>query len=147
MSNHQVLSVPTTCSPPPPPCVAAYQDDRLLTVLGMLRESGKKVFLATNSLWDYTHVVMNFLLAGATGRAMSLSWLSHFDVVITGCGKPAFFSSKQPLFEVDTATGAPQLHRRPSCLRKATWHPATDMPCAHIHTIYHTCTMSTCSSC
>ena len=33
-------------------------------------------------------------------------WLDYFDVVITGCGKPAFFEVKKPLFEVDTATGA-----------------------------------------
>ena len=33
-------------------------------------------------------------------------WLDYFDVVITGCGKPAFFEVKKPLFEVDTKTGA-----------------------------------------
>ena len=33
-------------------------------------------------------------------------WLDYFDVVITGCGKPAFFEVKKPLFEVDTTTGA-----------------------------------------
>ena len=27
-------------------------------------------------------------------------------MVITGCGKPAFFEVKKPLFEVDTKTGA-----------------------------------------
>jgi hypothetical protein len=27
----------------------------------MLKRSGRKLFLATNSLWDYTHVVMNYL--------------------------------------------------------------------------------------
>ena len=33
-------------------------------------------------------------------------WLDYFDVVVTGCGKPAFFEVKKPIFEVDTATGA-----------------------------------------
>ena len=42
-----------------------HEDPRLAPTLESLRASGRKVFLATNSLWDYTHVVMNFLLCGA----------------------------------------------------------------------------------
>ena len=42
-----------------------HEDPRLAPMLESLRVSGRKVFLATNSLWDYTHVVMNFLLCGA----------------------------------------------------------------------------------
>lgn len=41
----------------------------------LYRKVGRKVFLATNSLWDYTNVVMNFLVDGATGSATSLDWL------------------------------------------------------------------------
>lgn len=37
-------------------------------VLRSLRASGKLVFLATNSLWDYTNVVMNHLLLGRAGE-------------------------------------------------------------------------------
>ena len=43
-----------------------HADPRLGPMLQMLRASGRKVFLATNSLWDYTNVVMNFLLLGTT---------------------------------------------------------------------------------
>ncbi len=60
------------------------QDPRLPKLLESLRASGRKLFLATNSLWDYTHVVMNFLISGRTGHARNLDWLEHFDVVITG---------------------------------------------------------------
>ena len=42
------------------------------------------MFLATNSLWDYTSVVMNFLLSKRTGQARNTDWLKYFDVVITG---------------------------------------------------------------
>ncbi len=35
----------------------------------------------TNSLWDYTHVVMNFLCEGRTGAAKNLDWIKRFDVV------------------------------------------------------------------
>ena len=60
------------------------QDPRLPQLLEALRASGRKLFLATNSLWDYTHVVMNFLLAGRTGSQRNMDWLEYFDAVITG---------------------------------------------------------------
>ena len=60
------------------------QDPRLPKLLEALRASGRKLFLATNSLWDYTHVVMNFLLSGRTGARKNMDWLEYFDAVITG---------------------------------------------------------------
>lgn len=87
------------------PAKYVHVDPRLESTLAMLRASGRKVFLATNSLWDYTHVVMNYLLGGKVGAAKNDEWLQHFDVVLTGCGKPAFFSQSRPLFEVHTPSG------------------------------------------
>ncbi|RMZ54397.1 hypothetical protein APUTEX25_001973 [Auxenochlorella protothecoides] len=82
-----------------------HADPSLGPVLGALRASGKRVFLATNSLWDYTHVVMNYLVEGRVGAARSTSWLSRFDVVVTGCGKPRFFAERKDLFEVHPPSG------------------------------------------
>ena len=48
---------------------------------------------------------MNFLLQDLHGDDKNEEWLNHFDVVITGCGKPAFFSTARPLYEVHTPTG------------------------------------------
>lgn len=45
-------------------------------------------------------------MTGRVGADKNDDWLSYFDVVFTGCGKPAFFTSKQPLFAVDPKTGA-----------------------------------------
>jgi len=87
------------------PSTYIHEDRRLAPLLDILRASGRRLFLATNSLWDYTHVVMNYLLSGKTGSAKDGDWLSYFDVVVTGCGKPAFFTEKRPLFEVDPETG------------------------------------------
>lgn len=83
-----------------------YSDDGLPELLTMLRESGRKVFIVTNSLWDYTNVVMNYILHGRQGAEKNLEWMEYFDVVVTGSGKPAFFFdvSKQ-MFEVDPETG------------------------------------------
>lgn len=38
------------------------QDPHLVSMLQMYKRSGRKLFLATNSLWDYTNVVMNYLV-------------------------------------------------------------------------------------
>lgn len=56
------------------------------TLLESYRASGRKLFVATNSLWDYTNVAMNFLLSGKTGSDIDLEWLRYFDVVMTGTG-------------------------------------------------------------
>ncbi|GLJ29468.1 hypothetical protein SUGI_0580880 [Cryptomeria japonica] len=87
-----------------------YEDRMILPMLKMLRNSGCMTFLVTNSLWDYTHVVMNYLCGkcgvnGTTPR--DDEWLDYFDVVITGSAKPSFFmdGNNSPLFEVDIRTG------------------------------------------
>ncbi|KAK9829767.1 hypothetical protein WJX72_007769 [[Myrmecia] bisecta] len=87
------------------PAKYIHEDLRLAGLLETLRQSGRKLFVATNSLWDYTNVVMNYLLCGRVGNDRNLDWLEHFDVVITGCGKPAFFTGRKPIFEVQTSTG------------------------------------------
>eukprot|EP00803_Ostreobium_quekettii_P001635 evm.model.scf_402.8 EVM.evm.TU.scf_402.8 scf_402:69587-73325(-) len=87
------------------PAKYIHSDDCLVDVLNTLRLNGKKTFLATNSLWDYTNVVMNFLLSNRKGSEKNLDWLQYFDAVMTGCAKPAFFSASKPLFVVDPHTG------------------------------------------
>ena len=61
-----------------------YYDDTLVPMLKNLRKSGKKLFVVTNSLWDYTNVVMNYLIGGKIGAEKDYDWLHHFDVVVTG---------------------------------------------------------------
>ncbi|XP_024525082.1 5'-nucleotidase domain-containing protein 4 [Selaginella moellendorffii] len=86
-----------------------HEDPLLVPMFKMLRDSGRMTFLVTNSLWDYTHVVMNYLCGktGNEGVPRDDEWLSYFDLVITGSAKPAFFadSNRAPLFEVDIETG------------------------------------------
>ncbi len=66
------------------PAKYIHEDTRLIGIMDMYRAAGKKLFVATNSLWDYTHVVMNFLLTGRVGSDRNEDWLEYFDVVITG---------------------------------------------------------------
>ena len=85
--------------------LAAYivKDEQLGETLHKLRSSGKKLFLLTNSLWDYTDAVMRFLLDGE--RNAYPSWRNYFDIVIVGGAKPAFFNEQRPFLKVDIVTG------------------------------------------
>ena len=55
------------------------KDERLAETLHKLRSSGKKLFLLTNSYFDYSNEVMSFLLDGE--RSAYPSWRHYFDVL------------------------------------------------------------------
>ncbi|EFN56183.1 hypothetical protein CHLNCDRAFT_30799 [Chlorella variabilis] len=82
-----------------------HDDPGLVPLLEMLRQSGKQIFVATNSMWDYTHVVMNWVISRRKGAERSEDWLKLFDAVVVGCGKPRYFTERSNLFEVHTGTG------------------------------------------
>ena len=85
-------------------------DDDLVPMLENYRLCGKKVFLLSNSLFDYTNVVMNFLTKSDID---SRSWLDLFDVVVVGAGKPAFLSPdarQREMLRVDVADNFGTLH-------------------------------------
>lgn len=75
------------------------RDDALAETLHKFRSSGKRLFLLTNSAWDYTSQVMSYLLDGAL--AAYPSWRSYFDVVVVSAGKPEFFTEEHPFIELD----------------------------------------------
>jgi HAD superfamily 5'-nucleotidase-like hydrolase len=86
--------------------LAAYivRDEALAETLHKLRSSGKRLFLLTNSAWDYTSTVMSYLLDGAL--AAYPNWKSYFDIVVVSAAKPEFFTADHPFIELDQA-GAP----------------------------------------
>ncbi|KAG6401012.1 hypothetical protein SASPL_137857 [Salvia splendens] len=86
------------------------EDSSIVPMLKMLRDSGRATFLVTNSLWDYTNIVMNFLCGPRSAddcSVLNFDWLQYFDVVITGSAKPSFFhdENRASLFEVDPESG------------------------------------------
>ncbi|CAN7129173.1 hypothetical protein BRARA_G02234 [Brassica rapa] len=86
------------------------EDTTIVPLIKMIRDSGRSTFLVTNSLWDYTNIVMNFLCGGRTvhgPHTCNFDWLQYFDVVITGSAKPGFFheESRANLFEVEPKSG------------------------------------------
>src|SRR5580765_946388 len=84
------------------------KDPLLGETLHKFRSSGKKLFLLTNSLFDYTDVVMKYLLDGE--RKAYPSWRNYFDIVVVGGAKPAFFNELRPFVQIDPTTGAPTAH-------------------------------------
>ncbi|HUE39415.1 MAG TPA: HAD-IG family 5'-nucleotidase [Candidatus Binatia bacterium] len=79
------------------------KDPLLGETLHKFRSSGKKLFVLTNSLWDYTDVVMRYLLDGE--RKAYPSWRNYFDIVIVGGAKPAFFNDMRPFIQIDPVDG------------------------------------------
>ena len=84
------------------------KDPLLGETLHKFRSSGKKLFLLTNSLYDYTQVVMSYLLDGE--RKAYPSWRNYFDIVIVGGAKPAFFNELRPFVQIDPDTNQPVMN-------------------------------------
>jgi len=79
-----------------------HVDPKLVPMLERLRRSGRKMFLLTNSLWDYTDVVMSFLYNAAGAGRDGRDWKEMFDVIICGSCKPGFLIDKRlSLYRVD----------------------------------------------
>lgn len=82
------------------------EDPDLPIALHHFRAPGRRLFLLTNSLYDYTDMVMRHLL---DGRLPSYpSWRDYFDFVIAGGAKPGFFSGSAPFIALDPGTGEQQ---------------------------------------
>jgi 5'-nucleotidase len=77
------------------------RDPDLARSLHQLRSAGKKLFVLTNSLHDYTEVVMRYLLGDALPSYPD--WTTYFDWMVVGSAKPGFFTETTPFQELDRA--------------------------------------------
>ncbi|XP_037813834.1 cytosolic purine 5'-nucleotidase isoform X1 [Lucilia sericata] len=85
------------------------KDPRLPMVLARIRESGAKVFLLTNSDYNFTNKIMNYIFDfphGAKPEEPHRDWKTYFDVIVVDARKPLFFGEGTILRQVDTETGA-----------------------------------------
>jgi 5'-nucleotidase len=74
------------------------KDPRLPLLFNRMHENGAKVFLLTNSGYEYTKEIMSYMLNDpANGR----DWRSFFDYVVVDAQKPLFFAEGSSLKEVD----------------------------------------------
>uniref|UniRef100_A0AAX7VSH3 5'-nucleotidase, cytosolic II, like 1 n=1 Tax=Astatotilapia calliptera TaxID=8154 RepID=A0AAX7VSH3_ASTCA len=81
------------------------RDPNLPVLLTRIKEVAK-VFLATNSDYYYTEVIMTYLLeSNVKPGSPRKSWRSYFDLVVVDTKKPLFFAEGTVLRQVDTNTG------------------------------------------
>ncbi|CAB9531502.1 Cytosolic purine 5'-nucleotidase [Seminavis robusta] len=87
-------------------------DKGLIPMLQRYRQAGVKVFILTNSLWEYTSTAMNYLYHGKKVDDETLArneWLELFDLAIVGSCKPAYMLDPYlNLFRVNPADGTLQ---------------------------------------
>ncbi|KAL5021030.1 hypothetical protein ScPMuIL_000185 [Solemya velum] len=83
------------------------KDEKLGTLLDRMRAHGAKVFLATNSDYNYTNKIMTYMLNEDT-EAMDggRDWTTYFDYIVVDARKPLFFGEGTILRQVDRVTGA-----------------------------------------
>lgn len=81
-----------------------YRDPHLTLALDKWIESGKKLFVLTNSEYYYTEKVMSYLLDDSDNLAYK-SWRDYFEIILVNGRKPVFFKEKNPFFLVDEDTG------------------------------------------
>ena len=76
------------------------RDPDLPAALRVLRDEGKRLFLLTNSEYEYTDGILSFLLDGHF--ADTPGWVDYFDEVVVQARKPAFFDGGGDGHEVVT---------------------------------------------
>ncbi|XP_061554919.1 5'-nucleotidase, cytosolic II, like 1 isoform X1 [Phycodurus eques] len=75
------------------------QDPNIIVLLSRIKKVAK-IFLATNSDYNYTMAIMTHLLEND-----AKSWRSFFDLIVVDTKKPLFFAGGTLLRQVDTNTG------------------------------------------
>ena len=65
--------------------------------------AGKKLVLITNSEWSYTRSIMQYAFDQLLPEGMT--WRDLFDLIIVSARKPAFFTTRSPIFRVATEEG------------------------------------------
>uniref|UniRef100_A0A8C5GXC1 Cytosolic purine 5'-nucleotidase-like n=1 Tax=Gouania willdenowi TaxID=441366 RepID=A0A8C5GXC1_GOUWI len=80
------------------------KDPNLPLLLSRIREVAK-VFLATNSDFNYTEVIFFSIVSLLKPGAPKTPWRTFFDLVVVDTRKPLFFAEGTVLRQVDTDTG------------------------------------------
>nr|XP_060484865.1 5'-nucleotidase domain-containing protein 4-like [Panthera onca] len=76
------------------------KDVRITILLGEMKEVGK-VFLATNSSYNYTDAIMAYLFGISEAEGSARPWRSYFDLIVVDTQKPCFFAEGTVLRQVN----------------------------------------------
>ena len=79
------------------------QDKRTPLALERLKQSGKKLFIITNSDFSYTQKLLDYTLTPFLQDHSH--WGELFDIIVTLASKPRFFTASQRFLKIDQKTG------------------------------------------
>ena len=83
-------------------------DKYLAKSLIRLIDAGKKLFLLTNSHFDYTNAIMKYLFESE--QTTFGKWQDYWTFIIVGASKPGFFNGSHPFYEVIEESGLLRIH-------------------------------------
>ncbi|KAM7533337.1 hypothetical protein Aperf_G00000120404 [Anoplocephala perfoliata] len=81
------------------------QNPKLLVLLDKLKTEETKVFLLTNSDYEYSNAVMSYLCNLPDKDGSIRHWTTYFDYIVVDARKPVFFQEGTLMRAVDMETG------------------------------------------
>lgn len=87
------------------------QDEGIVTALEKFKKHGKKLWVITNSDFEYSKLLLDYAINPFLTDHKS--WSELFNLVITAASKPKFFTDKMPLLRIDPETGLMRNHHGP----------------------------------
>jgi HAD superfamily 5'-nucleotidase-like hydrolase len=84
------------------------QDPESVLALEKFKKHGKKLWVITNSDYDYSKLLLDYAITPFLKEHKS--WQDLFNIVITAANKPKFFTDKLPLLKVDPKTSLMKNH-------------------------------------
>ncbi len=84
------------------------QDPDIVTALERFKTHGKKLWVITNSDYEYSKLLLDYAITPFLKSHKS--WSELFNLVVTAASKPRFFTDKMPLLQIDPASGLMRNH-------------------------------------
>jgi HAD superfamily 5'-nucleotidase-like hydrolase len=80
------------------------QEPQTVTLLEEFKKHGKKLWVITNSEFEYTKLLLDYTITPFLKDHKS--WMDLFDIVVTAASKPRFFTDKLPFLKIDPENGS-----------------------------------------
>ncbi len=87
------------------------QDPEAVAELERLKSFGKKLWVITNSDYEYSKLLLDYTMTPFLKEHKH--WSELFDLVVTAAAKPRFFTDRLPFLSVNPATGLMKNHHGP----------------------------------
>lgn len=87
------------------------QDPEAVAALENFRTYGKKLWVITNSDYEYSKLLLDYTITPFLKNHKH--WSELFDLVITAASKPRFFTDRLPFLAIDPETGLMRNHYGP----------------------------------